>query len=444
MRKTTIPSLVGILILMLGVFVGVFFLEQQQVFKLGASPETTPKNVEFTNVSENSLTISWVTDAKTIGFIKYGDTLNSINNTVTEENNPSDTAHSVTITNLAQNTNYYFEITSAGIEYDNNGQPWVAKTTVNIPSNLNNFITGTIIDESQNAVSNAIVYASNTNTNKLSTKTSSTGSFVIAASFFVNASLSGEADLDNNSVIDIYVQKSPSQIASAKVLLSNSSPIPQIEIGKFHDFTSINNNQTEIAPDAEITLPAATEKKSKFEKNENLNLEVPEVTLNLDENEILFENDPTFSGEAPIGTEITITVQSTPQTENITTTNGNWNWSPPQNLEEGNHTITVSWRDSLGILRTIEKNFIVKAQEEDQNFLESTPEQTPIPTNAPPTFTPFPTQTPVSSATSSPSSTIIPATDAPIPQSGTSTPTFLITIFGILLIISGLTIAFII
>lgn len=444
MRKTTIPSLFGILILMIGVFVGVFFLEQQQVFKLGASPETTPKNVEITNVSQNSFTISWATDAKTIGFIKYGEEINSINKTATEENTPSDTVHSITVTNLKQNTNYYFEITSSGIEYDNEGEPWIAKTTINIPPAINNFISGTIIDNNQNPVANALIYASNLNTNKLSSKTSETGSFVIAASFFVNSSLSGEAMLDDNSIIDIFVQKSPNQIASAKVLLSNTSPIPQIEIGKIHDFTDLNQTQTEISPDAEITLPKATEKVSKFEKTSDLDLEVPEVTLDLNEQEIIFDTNPSFNGQAPIGTEITITVESEPQTETITTSNNSWNWNPPSNLEDGEHKITVSWRDSLGILRSIERNFVVQAQEEDQNFFESTPEQTPIPTNPPPTFTPVPTSTPKISPSASPSGTIIPATDAPIPQTGESTPTILISIFGIVLIISGLIIAFII
>jgi hypothetical protein len=114
---------------------------------------------------------------------------------------------------------------------------------------------------------------------------------------------------------------------------------------------------------------------------------------------------------------MTITVESVnPITDEVTIPKTEtWTWSPPAGLDPGNHTVTITWRDTQGILRTLTKSFVVSASE-GPAFV-STPSATlePETTSTP---TPIETETPV-------------PTDIPTPVSGDLTPTLLLFMMGI-------------
>src|SRR5690606_27107233 len=97
-------------------------------------------------------------------------------------------------------------------------------------------------------------------------------------------------------------------------------------------------------------------------------------------------------GNGPAGREISITVHSDPVSgDTEVDSDGTWSWSPPKNLENGLHNITIEWTDVQGIVHSLTRSFIVQAQENNPSF-ESTPSGTtpPSPTSSP---TPKPTAT---------------------------------------------------
>lgn len=71
--------------------------------------------------------------------------------------------------------------------------------------------------------------------------------------------------------------------------------------------------------------------------------EIPLRITSIDVGDVLKDNTPTFSGTAPKGSVVNISVKST-EVKGVTTADGsgNWTWVTPEVLEDGNHTITVS------------------------------------------------------------------------------------------------------
>ncbi|MFH1840995.1 MAG: fibronectin type III domain-containing protein [Candidatus Shapirobacteria bacterium] len=104
---------------LLGVLVG-------QPTRLGvtASIGATPREIKLTNLSANSLTVSWVTDEAVTGTIKLG-----------TDSFPDDRGaalitrlHHVTLENLRPNQTYAFEILSQGQKFANQDQPYIFNT----------------------------------------------------------------------------------------------------------------------------------------------------------------------------------------------------------------------------------------------------------------------------------------------------------------------------
>ncbi len=87
-----------------------------------ASPTEKPQKVEITNVTDSSVTISWITQTKqTIGFVKYGSSTKLTNTAFdirdTKNNNGEYFNHYVEITNLSPSTTYYYSVVVGGKEY---------------------------------------------------------------------------------------------------------------------------------------------------------------------------------------------------------------------------------------------------------------------------------------------------------------------------------------
>jgi hypothetical protein len=70
-KKKNIPTILGIILLLAGIFAGVFLLRNTQIFQSSASPNISPKEVRVGSISDTSATISWITDDSTEGFVSY-------------------------------------------------------------------------------------------------------------------------------------------------------------------------------------------------------------------------------------------------------------------------------------------------------------------------------------------------------------------------------------
>ncbi len=88
-----------------------------------------PLNLQVQDVSSNSFVVEWQTSDKCLGFVKYGDTIDSINYIAINENNDVATkGHSVSVKDLKPSNVYYLVVSSDGAEYGLEGAPIVVNT----------------------------------------------------------------------------------------------------------------------------------------------------------------------------------------------------------------------------------------------------------------------------------------------------------------------------
>ncbi|MBI3443171.1 fibronectin type III domain-containing protein [Candidatus Woesebacteria bacterium] len=449
-----VPTILAIIILVSGIAAGVYLVKKSKVFKLGASPETTPQDVRITNVSFDTFSVSWVTDKKTAGVIDWGQNQSLGKQEVSGE--PKN-VHFLTIRGLTAETTYFFKIRSDGVEYDNSGISWEVRTGLDIPEPASGrVLSGSVLTSDNKLAENVVVHVTGGGIAPLSGVTTSNGTWLIPISQARSSDLSSYATLDPSTPLDIFVQGGPQGIATAKILVGGADPTPPIILGSNHDFRGETQVVYEELPEANVNLPLGTTKRSGF----NIPKAIPPasaevVTLeSLDEGEVIASTKPEFFGEGPSGVTITIKVESDPVSATIKVSSSGWKWSPPQNLSEGAHKITINWRDERGILRQLTRTFIVQAAEAPA--FESTPSATitpsptrtptPSPTKTPPpgatlTPTPSPTKTPSPTSTPTSTGTITPTVPPELPPAGTTLPTFLGIAVGILLLMGSILLA---
>jgi hypothetical protein len=442
-KRNKIPTIIGILILLGGVFAGVILLKNNQIFKIGASPGFTPKDVRVAGISDSSATVSWITEDQTVDFISYG--TNQRTGMVINETEGSEkfSTHSITITGLSPETNYYFKINSNGTSFDNNGVPWqfiTGKTLgmgqVNIP------VSGSVITASGDPAKRSIVYVT-VNGYTVSTLTSDEGTFVLQLGAARTPDLSSYAKIDPaQTLLEVSVTNETGDTATAKIFPQSANPIPPLILGQDQDFRSLQPATNGQNPNADLNLPETATQGSKLNVGGQAVAPSKNVTLDsVDEGEVITSDKPEFFGEGPGGAEITISIQSDTELTGTTTvsSNGSWKWSPSANLSPGAHTITISWVDTAGITRTLTRSFIVQAGELPS--FESTPSATPTPTpkaSTTPTPTSLPTTTPAAAASSTPRITPTPtpkASPSELPTSGSLTPTILLSMIGLVVLV---------
>lgn len=427
MRKVSkIPTLLAIAILALGVLSGVILIDNKQIFRLGASPAITPKDVRITNITEESFSVSWTTDSKARGRVEWGTNKSSTNKVVQSIIEDPSFTHWVLVSNLISNKPYFFEIISNGKRFDNNGTAWQTKTASNVASEEPNVISGTVVSQDASPVKDALVYVSVAGGTPLSTTTSPDGSWLIPISMSRTQTLDSYIEIAQTTLVEISVQAGPSGMASAQIYPQAAKPAPVISLGKIHNFKNIRTDENGQVPDASVNLPSEAESSSGFlldEKEEAGEEEEANVTLeNIKEGETIDNSTLGLEGHGPAGSLITITVESEPISELIEIDkDGSWKWYIPASLKSGEHKITIQWKDAQGISKILSRNFIVAAVE-DENL-------TPTPT-----ATPTPTTTPTSTPTYTPTPTVV---DAKLPAAGVLTPTILLITMSLTSFIFG-------
>ena len=425
MRKSKIPTIIGLFILVFGLAAGVLLVRNQNIFRLGAAAEFAPKDVRISNITDTSFTISWITDRETSGFVKWGQGATSLDKTDLDELKDQSFTHLLTLRGLTPQTTYFFKINSGGEDFDNNGIAWQVTTgqTLEIPSKTN-LVSGSVLTSTGQPAKNALLYLTVGGGSLLSTITSDSGSWVIPLSSARTQALSSYVVVDEkNTLIEISANAGPQGVASAQIYPQSARPVPSIILGNTHDFKNLPPSEESGIPKASIGLPDEATPSSGFEVGETATPSATTVTLeSVEPGEIITTTEPEFFGEGPAGVTLTITLESEPITEAVKVpTSGNWSWSSPEGLTEGAHKITITWRDASGILRTLSRTFIVQAAEGPS--FESTP-------SASPTASPKTSPTPSPTATATPAATAT-ATAAPVPDSGSLTPTILLFIMGI-------------
>lgn len=463
-RKYTIPTILGLFLLIAGTAAGVFLIQKGPTFFLKANPEIIPQQIKITNVTDSSFTVSWITETSTNGFVQHGQSPNTSSVAADERDAVSGTTgsfytHYVTVKNLKPKTKYYFKLGSGGKTFDSSGQPWEVTTasTPSSPEPGSDIASGKVLNADQTPADGAIVYLSITNMTPQSTLIRSSGNWLVALNNTFSSNLSGYASYDKTSkVLEIFVQ-GENQTASAITTTGNDNPVPTIVLGQTYDFRAQEEQPPEeladITPTLEETGEEATtspeEEASRFSFEEMGQATEEEGSVSIsnpEEEETINTQKPAFSGTGPAGETIQILIESPLYNDTVTVDqDGNWTWTPPADLEPGEHSLTISY---LG--RSITRRFTVLAVGESglPSFTSTpsatTPTSTPTPTTtATPTLTTTPTitMTPTPTATTTPSvatRTALPSTDGGVPSAGFLTPTYSAFIIGLILVFIGI------
>src|SRR3989344_9318063 len=81
-----LPTVLGLLLLIAGIGVGIFLVGTGTFgFLPKASPETTPKRLLVTNLTDSGFTISFITDSSTPGLLKLGTAENKLDQSIQDD-----------------------------------------------------------------------------------------------------------------------------------------------------------------------------------------------------------------------------------------------------------------------------------------------------------------------------------------------------------------------
>lgn len=350
MLKQRIPTILGLVLLIFGLAVGIVAVQIAQKFVSFAAQEIAPDDVRVTNLTDQGFTVSWVTQKETVGFLSYGSTQalgqTAFDDRASGNTNFSSTVHYVTVKGLKVDTHYSFKIGSGKRLFDDRGQAFIQKTakTPATPPPTASPLYGTVKQADGSPASGVIVYATLQGVT-LSALTKNDGNFLLLTNNAHTKDGTGYVVLPElGETIELFVQGGTKGNASATTDSSNSKPIPDIALGaknlKFGARQQLPEVPLTASPSASVQI--ATPGASPLPEHTRATSSATTAT-HVTENQLFSETRPTFRGTGTPGSMLTITVQSTKQTETIAVqSDGTWEWTPKQPLSPGTHTLTVT------------------------------------------------------------------------------------------------------
>lgn len=422
--RKQIPTLLGIAIITIGIAVTSFLVKNGTIFKSQAQFAQTPQNPKISNVTDTSFTVTFTTQEESTSSISFGKDKNLGQVAFDDRDQNSDLVvprkiHSITVKKLTPQTTYFFSITSGQKLFLDNGNPFEVSTGPTIKdlplSQLS--LKGQIILPDGDKPKEAIIYATTDDSQVISTIINEDGSYVLPINTMRSSDLSSYFSFGEDTIIKILMVNET--LESNVITSAYQDILPTITLSNDYDFT-ISDTPSIASPSAEFAgFPSI----SLTEESGSVSAGTPRITLPKQDQEFT-DQKPQFSGTALPNEKVTITIHSPEniETEVTADASGSWKYRPTNPLSPGEHTITITTRDALGILKTITQSFTVYAQGTQINQ-SATPSATPTlfvspsPTSTPssiPTsiliLTPEPTSTPssISTLSATPVPTIAP------------------------------------
>ncbi|HYD34937.1 MAG TPA: fibronectin type III domain-containing protein [Vitreimonas sp.] len=238
-----IPTLLGLFVLVVALGAGLVFFSSGNGlnFSPRATPQTTPKNIRVSNVSDTSFTVSFLTDESTAGFIKYGKDSKSLKSQASDDrdqlsgNVGSYPLHHVTVRGLEPGVTYYYTLgTGSGATFDNNGAPFTITTAKRsgTPSAAKT-VYGCVNTEAGTPAEGSVVYVSMPSMGEMSSLVKSSCSWAVPLSNARLADGSGYATVTDTDNLNITVQgPSTTQTSQLNTTVAQAQPVPNITFGQ--------------------------------------------------------------------------------------------------------------------------------------------------------------------------------------------------------------------
>lgn len=430
--KIHFPTALGLLILLIAIGAGIFFIKTRSGIKPETAAEVTPEQVRITNVTDTGFSVSWITGKEATGSIKFGEKVNELKQQALDDRDQLSggeaavEVHHVTLKNLLPTTKYYFKIESGGKQFDNKGKPFEVSTgaTLGSPPTADP-IYGTVLTQSGSPAEGVVVYINVANGAPLSALAKTGGTWALSLATARTADLGSYLTYDTQAtIVNLLVQGGKQGTASAITTTTNDNPVPEISLGKSHDFRT---QAIAEAPTADQpTASPSGETKSGFSALNPLVAQVAtgsgEVTLENPsfEGEVINATQPAFIGSGPAGTVLAIEINSEETYTGSVTINedGTWEFTPPTGLTPGEHSVTINYIDTNGEEQVLTRSFVIAA--------------------AGSTSMPAITATQSGETATDASRTKMPATGSGIPKPGTFELTLLMVLTGLGLVVGGL------
>lgn len=396
-KQLRIPTIIALLILIVGLIVTSIITGQAQKIFLKADITQTAKNVKKSNISDTSFTISWTTDRPVSGSISYSESKNGAYRFVSDDRVQSGVTddkfytHHVTITLLKPAMNYYYKIISGSQEF--NDASYLVKTASSGVSSdsLATPAYGVILNSDLTPAVGALVYMTVNNSSLLSTYTKSSGNWLASLNKARTADLSRAISFKpKGDPEEILVQGEKDQVAQVKVVTGNDAPVPNITLGKNYDFTA--DSTTQKTSHSITLVPTQTIVLTKTNFIQQPLVSPTPAILIPNNNSSISDSHPTIQGAGLPGQVVQIIVHSdqTMAASVVVDSDGRWSWSPPQSLDPGAHTVTIATADNSGQTKTVTQNFTVLGSGTSVTQ-SATPSATVTPTFAPtPSASPSP------------------------------------------------------
>ncbi|MCL5435214.1 MAG: Ig-like domain-containing protein [Patescibacteria group bacterium] len=422
MKKTfwdkRIPTLLGLLLIVIGVGVTSFLVKQGVIVVGNASPSTNPQNVRITNITDNSFTVSYNTDGEVIGSLNYGKDQNLGQTALDDRDQQTGTLvnhkiHSITVRSLSPVTKYFFSITSGQDKFLNSGTPFEAVTGAVVTSSPSEQkpIVGKVVMPNGQIPNEAIIYITTDNSQVISSLIKSDGNYLIPLNSVRTVDLASYLDFPATSVLKMLFF-GDGLSSNVSLSLNQINPVPTVTLSQNYDFTTGTEPIASFSAQIE-TLPSSSPAVSSGN--------TPKI-ITPKENQSFSDQQPIFTGTGKPNEDVKIEIHSDAQiqTKVKTDANGNWSYRPNVPLSPGQHTISITTKDINGILRTITQTFTVYAAGSQVNPVANPPTSTPTPL-ASPTPSPSPSATPTPTSSPTPIPTVTP-TPMPTPKPSAPPP----------------------
>ncbi|OGH02961.1 MAG: hypothetical protein A2798_00855 [Candidatus Levybacteria bacterium RIFCSPHIGHO2_01_FULL_37_17] len=414
-----IPTLFAILVLVLGIGATTFLVQKGGYLPISATPSEEPKDVRISNITDASFTVSYFTNDRTTGAINYGTSANLGQSALDDRDQEfgkieSRKIHNFTIRNLSAVTKYYFVIISGKGNYTNNSSPFEVTTGPVISGEppSQDPMSGIVIKPDGIPPEEALIYVVAEGSQVISTLTKPDGTFVLPLNSLKTSDLSSYFALELDTSFKL-LSIGDGMFSNVKLSSLQAHPVPTFTLSNDYDFTIASAPQASASSQLSGFPPFEIRQATK---------EGPKI-LTPQKDQEFTDQKPQFKGTAIPNEEVQIVINSEEQIQTTVKADGNGNWvyRPQNDLSPGEHTITITTKDSSGIIKIIKQSFTVYASGTQISGDKGSPTPTPQPS-----ITATPTPTPALSISAEPTQVLLTATPTQAPAQNlviTATPT---------------------
>ncbi len=433
---TKIPTIVGILMVILILGVIVVGSESYLRSSTTASGSIQPTNVQISNISDTAFTVSWTTELPATGALSVatpGKTQVLFDDQDTK-NQGKYLTHSVTLRMASADTEYAVTILSNGKKNLNGDTPYKVHTGPALTSASGNLepAYGTIITDANQPVKGALVYITVEGGQTLSAVSKPSGTWLIPLNLLRTQDLTSYLPVTERMTETIVV-RTDSQVTNALTDTLNDSPVPAMTPGKTYDFRKLNakaGNQSLAlvpTPPTQKSAASAVLGTTNTKPANTVSLVIPA------EGAALPTTFPLIQGTGIPGKTVSLIIGITNPigATTVVGSNGVWSYTPKKPLSPGKQSVTMTTNNLQNKPVAITHMFqILKSG--TQVLGDATPSATLTPTV---NLTPTPEATLSATPEITPEESTLAAQE--IPTSGNPLPTIILLVLGVGLMIGG-------